>query len=497
MKARLPIVVFAICALAYALSLTLLYGAYSGIDRISHDGDTPALELVPAGYNATIIVAHGYCGDKEMMLPMGLALARNGYRVILYDSAGHGASSMLLGDEPTNVTMARVANAYAGDNFSVAGHSMGSLAISYAMGGEPDACIGISPIFSAVNETSPDNLLLLAGSADMDSVKATAVNALKNGSGINNPKPGYIYGNFSDGTARKLIILDGDNHITVLYDGRVYDAMLGWLDSTYGIDRSDGPSSYGNIVLWPLLCALFAIIAFFPLAAFIAGRFKGTIYELRPPGLGMLKPAFLVTGAAITAALVTYFAGSPSIGIQLGNIVSIYLLLTGIVGLGMLWLIFRDLFKALKLSSRAVLLPLAVAIVLLLYFMLSLGIPAAASIYGLIPGMSRAIFLILMGVMLFPYNLLSELSFREIPGYKSLLEGAALRIVAIGLLMASMLLSGTGGFFLIILPVLLPLFIFLEVLSYYTYRFSGNVLIGAVLNSLLAAWLMASAFPLV
>ncbi|BAI62145.1 hypothetical protein MCP_2073 [Methanocella paludicola SANAE] len=497
MKVSQLVVIFAACALAYLFSLAQLYGAYSGIGLISHGGSSPALELVPAGYNATIIIAHGYCADKEMMLPMGLALARNGYRVILYDSAGHGASSMLLGDEPTNVTMDRVADAYAVDNFSVAGHSMGSLAISYAMGGKPDACIGISPIDGAVNGTLPKNLLLLAGGADIESVKTTAVNAMKNGTGINNPETGYTYGGFSDGTARKLVILDGDNHITVLYDRRVYDSMLGWLDATYSIERSGGPSSYGNTALWFLLCALFAIIAFFPFTAFLSGELMGTTHEFRAPDPGLLKPALLVAGAAIAAAAITYFTGFPSIGIQLGNTVSIYLFVMGIIGLGSYWLIFRDSFKGQKFSSRAVLRPLALELVFLLYFLLFIGIPATASIYGLLPGMKRAIFIILMGAMLFPYNLLSELSFRGIPGYKSLLEGASLRIVAIALLMASILLSGTGGFFMVILPVLLPLFVFLEVLSYYTYRLSGNVLIGAILNSLLAAWLMASAFPLV
>ncbi len=497
MKVRPIVIIFIACALAYIFSLAQLYGAYSGIGLISHGGSTPALELVPAGYNATIIIAHGYCADKEMMLPMGLALARNGYRVILFDSAGHGASSLLLGEEPTNETMALVADAFAGDHFSVAGHSMGSLAILYAMGGKPEACIGISPIFGAVNETSPKNLLLLAGGADIESVKTTALNAMKYGTGINNPEAGYTYGGFSDGTGRKLVILDGDNHITVLYDSRVYDSMLGWLDATYGIERSGGPSSYGNTALWFLLCALFAIIAFFPFAAFITGKVTGTKYELRAPGQGILRPALLVAGAAIAAAAITYFTGFPSIGIQLGNSVSIYLFAMGIIGLGSYWLIFRDSFKGMKLPFPAVLMPLVLALIILLYFMLLIGIPATASIYALIPSTKRAMFLLIMGAMLFPYNLLSELSFRGIPGYKSLLEGASLRIVAIALLMASILLSGTGGFFLIILPVLLPLFVFLEVLSYYTYRLSGNVLIGAILNSLLAAWLMASAFPLV
>jgi hypothetical protein len=151
----------------------------------------------------------------------------------------------------------------------------------------------------------------------------------------------------------------------------------------------------------------------------------------------------------------------------------------------------------MRLPFDAAFRPLVLALVFLLYFIVFIGIPATASIYGLLPGVGRIFYLFLMAAMIFPYNLLSEMAFRGIPGLKSLLEGAAMRLVVIALLMASALLAGTGGFLLVISPVLLPLFVLLEALSYYLYSKSGNVLLGALVNSLVAAWLMASAFPLV
>lgn len=496
-KARLPVIIIALCALAYLLSLTQLYGAYSGIDRTYHEGDIPALELVPASYNGTIVIAHGFCGDKEMMKPMGLALARNGYRVILFDSPGHGGSPLRMGDATPADAISQVSNAYAGNDHAVAGHSMGSLAIQYAMNGTPSACIGISPIYGAVNESSPKNLLLLAGSADIESVKTTAIGALSNGTGQKGPAADRLYGNFSDGTARKLVILEGDNHISILYDGRVYDAMVGWLDSTYGVKRNNGVSSFGDAAIWFLLSAVFAVIAFIPASAMMTRAFMARTYEFKAPAAGMARSAMIVGGAGVAAAALLYLTGPLPIGILLGDTISTFLLYMGIAGLCILWLFARGQFKNIPITFDTALRPTVLAAIFLLYFVVLLGIPASASIYSLVPGTKRVFFLVLMGAMLFPYNLLSELEFRGIPGHKSLLEGAAMRIVAIALLMAYTILSGTGGFLFVILPVLLPLFVILEALSYYTYRLSGNVLIGAMLNSLISAWLMASAFPLV
>jgi hypothetical protein len=493
-KARLPAILLIVCALGYLLSLTQLYYAYTGIDRIYHDGPAPVLELVPSSPIGTVVLAHGFCADKEMMQPMGLALARNGYHVILFDSPGHGASPLRMNDSSLTDVFSQVAATYAGNNFSVAGHSMGSLVIQYAMDGKPIACIGISPIFGAVNATAPKNLLLIAGSADLDGVKTTAAQALKNGTG--GETAGALYGDFSNGTARKLVILEGDNHISILYDGRAYEAMLGWLDASYGVQRNGGYNTDGGITLWFALCAIFTIAAFFPVASLLSPRLVPAMFALKAPALGIWKPAILMLLSAFIAAAIIYLTGTPSIGILLGNTVSVFLLYMGIVGLGLFWLFFRGSLEEIKATFDRVFRPLVLAIMLLLFIAIFLGIPSSASVYGLIPDTARIAFMVLMCLMIFPYNLSSELAFRGIPGGWSLAGGVAMRVATIAILTASALLSN-GGFLIVILPVLLPLFVFLEVMSFDVYRRTGNFLAGAILNSLIAAWLMAAAFPLV
>lgn len=42
---------------------------------------------------ATLVLLHGYMMSKESMLPWGLALAQAGYRIVLVDLRGHGAST--------------------------------------------------------------------------------------------------------------------------------------------------------------------------------------------------------------------------------------------------------------------------------------------------------------------------------------------------------------------------------------------------------------------
>jgi hypothetical protein len=44
--------------------------------------------------------------------------------------------------------------------------------------------------------------------------------------------------------------------------------------------------------------------------------------------------------------------------------------------------------------------------------------------------------------------------------------------------------------------VIVPLFLGLEIISFYSYRWTGSIFAGAILNALITGWLLASAFPI-
>lgn len=497
MDRKIVAIIIVICALGYSYALFNIFGAYDGIAQTYFNGPTPALELTPRSPIATIVIAHGFAADKEMMKPMGLALAQNGYRVVLFDQPGHGGSSYHLGEANITDMMAWVSMEYGGPNYSVAGHSLGTLsAIEQGNTGTPISCMAISPIDGNVSRAVPRNLLIIAAGNDPEGIRQVAANALANAtSPLMSADANGIYGNFSNGTAREILNLEGDNHITVIYDSRTYDAMIGWLDQAYGVQRK-AISPYAGPHLWFFACTFFAIAAYFPVSYWVLRRFILDKYHFLAGSHGTLKPVSIIAVSAVLAAVLSYFTGTSFVLMPVASNASGFLLYMGLIGLVIYAFIWSDDLRKQKYSYASIIIPASLALLFLLYFVASLGVPAYLSTYNLLPGVNRMYYLVLIGALVLPYNLLNELLFRGIPGIRSLAVGAGMRAFAIAALLGGLIMAENSGFMLIILPVLLPLFIFLEPVSYMAYRWSGNVLVGAILNSFIIGWLLASAFPI-
>src|SRR5271154_3953664 len=46
--------------------------------------------LVDAPPSPVVVIAHGFAGSQQLMQPMAMTLARNGYITVTFDFAGHG-----------------------------------------------------------------------------------------------------------------------------------------------------------------------------------------------------------------------------------------------------------------------------------------------------------------------------------------------------------------------------------------------------------------------
>ncbi|MCD1296324.1 hypothetical protein CUJ83_15075 [Methanocella sp. CWC-04] len=497
MDKRAIFTIITVCVLAYIISFYFMLGTFQDIKQEYHHGETPVLLMGPLEKEplGTVVIAHGFSGNIDMMKSMGASLAQNGYRAILFDLPGHGNSDTGMENDSLYTSFEYVTEHYGGDNFSVAGHSMGSqAAMEYGMMSGSLSCTAISPIFSEVNRTSPKNLLILVGDDDPEHIQKAALNALINGT-MQNAEPGMTYGDIDDGTARRLEILPGANHITIIFDTRTYDAMLKWLDSTYNVDR-EGDYNYNLAYPWFLICSLIALIAYFPISYLLFDHYKQEEYKLKAPAPKAWKPMLTILVSGFIAAILIYLFNPVSLlNIMIADTIIGFLIYTGIIGLIIYTLTGKDKPSG-KYPADAILRPLSLAMLMLIYFAVFIGVPASLSVYDLIPDDPRLYLLILIFFLMIPYCMLNELLFRSIDGRMSLATGISARILLVALFTLGALVFGNGSFIMIIMPVMLPLFILLEIFSCYSYRWSGNVLTGAFLNSLIIAWLVVSAFPI-
>jgi pimeloyl-ACP methyl ester carboxylesterase len=85
------------------------------------------------GHGPTVLLAHGWEGSSADMVPLALALARNGYRAVVFDMPAHGGSA---GRSTTIVEWLRAMTAVAcalGGVTALVGHSFGAMAVALAL----------------------------------------------------------------------------------------------------------------------------------------------------------------------------------------------------------------------------------------------------------------------------------------------------------------------------------------------------------------------------
>jgi pimeloyl-ACP methyl ester carboxylesterase len=219
-------------------------------------GDTPVTVLAPTGSGSPapgVVVAHGFAGSSELMRAFALAFVDAGYAVALPDLAGHGRSSVPLGDPRAGDLADGVLSAAdvlaARDDVDASrlvlvGHSMGSGAVLDAgLRGRADIAgvVAVSPTDAAVDGSAPPDLLLLAGSGEPRFV-ANAEDLLDRAGGAG--------GSPGSGDARAFEEIAGVEHVSILFSPEAHTAAVDWADAVTG--RQSDPERAGapSVLLW-------------------------------------------------------------------------------------------------------------------------------------------------------------------------------------------------------------------------------------------------------
>jgi uncharacterized protein len=233
-----------------------------------------------------VVFVHGYQNNRETSDAYCIELARRGFVVLNIDAVGRGNSG-----EPAHVESpdfdttygARSAVAYLrslphvrSDSIGLAGHSLGAeMAYEVALDDPGIAALLISG-FAYTDKASfdrPRNMLMIIGKWDefrdrmtgVDDIEAEWMSTAQTKSAIDHPAPevGLTYGDFADGTARRVII-PPVVHVMESHSRYAIGEALEWMRSSLEPDVDywkPTDSQIWHLKEWMTLIAMLACFA--------------------------------------------------------------------------------------------------------------------------------------------------------------------------------------------------------------------------------------------
>jgi len=182
--------------------------------------------------------------NKEMMTNFAIELAFNGFIVANLDWSGHGQSTgaltnltrdleSVLDDIPIRTPYANMSQ------LALLGFSMGGgPTYEYAINNtDVKAWVGVGTWADGriSNTSNPNNVLLIIGSLDeavtFDDVAPSFVNLT--GLSLDNIEPNVLYGNINDGSARKIQLVQGVDHLITPWSRDFVISSRNWIYETF------------------------------------------------------------------------------------------------------------------------------------------------------------------------------------------------------------------------------------------------------------------------
>lgn len=504
-----------------------------------------------------VVVIHGVIQSKEWLMAFGIELSRRGFVVLTIDANGHGDSDAGTGSGAAALKYLTTLDYVNSSALGIIGHSMGGGIAWQAIqtsGITVNALVVVGSGVMTANATYPRNLLVEVGQFDSLSSYPRNLTLLNAAFGVTNVQAGITYGNFSTGTARRIVIAP-TNHLFETIHPLIISESVEWMknslkggvEDSYWLPSTDLIYPYwlagGFVGLFGVILSIFPVLAIVidipilrvlkqrPSSEYAASNKSylglgliygaiglGTFFPLL--GIGMVLESILpspgryglsvstwMVGSAFIALLVLYalLRARPRPGPTIRALASIgggaespirrflRTLLVSAVVIAWLyaWTIVVDLGMALDFRcfmpglnlltpSRALIFPLFFGV----FF-----------IYSLVDGMW------LMGIL----RTKSEQSWK-ITQTKWTLKAIFIKCVlyfavvgieyGVGLATGRPLLAGILGFSLLFFYAFAPWFIVSTAIIAWGYRLTNRYYLGAMINGMLFAWILAAALPL-
>jgi len=504
-----------------------------------------------------VVVIHGIIQSKEWLMAFGTELARRGFVVLTIDANGHGDSDAGTGSGAAALNYLTTLDYVNSSALGIIGHSMGGAIAWQAIqtsGIVVNAFVLVGSNATAANATYPRNLLVEVGQFDSLSSYPTNLTLLSTAFGVPDVQAGVTYGNFNAGTARRIVIVPTNHLFETIYPSIISESvewmkesLKGGAEDSHWLPSTDLIYPYwllgGFVGLFGALLSIFPVLAivfdipmfrvlkekpssqyaasdksylelgliygaiglgtFFPLLAI------GMILERRIPSPGQFGLTVIswILGSALIALLVLYgllrirpkpnltITALVSIGGTLDKPTRRFLrtLLAALCATAWLygWTLLVDLGMALDFRcfmpgfnlltpSRALIFPLFWA-VFLIYFLID-----SMWLMGILRTGSQG-----------NWKIAQTKWTLKAMFIKCILYLIVIAVdYGVGLATGRPLFPGLLGFSLLFLYAFVPYFATSTVITAWGYRVTGHHYLGAMLNGLLFAWVLAAALPL-
>lgn len=501
------------------------------------------LEAGPANPRPAVAVTHGISSTKDMVDSISLELARRGFITLTLDLHGHGDSEgRLSGSDPSFGLQAAADYLRSRPDtnprfIGVTGHSLGAGAARAVASGEgiwATALIaggldGQHNQQGALTATKPRNLLIAVGSHDVLFEMEDLLRDLEPIFGGVPVEPEAIYGDPTEGTARKLVVKP-TTHILEPMDPGLVSEVVAWFAEIFDAMAERSLGQNDQIFLWREVSLLIIVASLFGLTL-LAPRYLPSFSGIRENDrektghLTNTRVFFLWSLPGIllffpVMALGTFIPFPPQL---FGSSMAWWLFVYALTGL----LLFRfspphslkrrDLKKFLMSSINRGDAALSLGLVSGLYLVttiLEYSIKMAPRFFVpiLTPLIVRNRMLALPTYLPFFFAyffvdgfFLFELKQSTDGGFNELTNVLGIKLLPFILVVGSQymgmyvlnfrLFPGYLGFMLEFMLGVIPLLAVSTISSWWLYRASGRIGLGVLFNTLLFAWIASSLFP--
>lgn len=417
-------------------------------DNVSHAIDIYESSTPKEGLRPAVILCHGLAVSKEFFANFAIEFARLGYIAVTVELRGHGNSYGKLTGLGLNFTngaelmwpnLSELENEMFSAYYylqsrsdvnmsavSAIGHSMGGGLVLLTSVNHPSwfrSVVVLAPMpVNEINLTNPRNLLLIHGGLDEAFTVQTEKELFIRATGNANFAWNTQYGNLDDGTARKFVFRPYDDHALIYVDPVPIWESVNWVHfSTYGDAAHDQNRELGDLSYLMRLGWMGIMIVGLFLFALSVGLVVGNLTFFQKQYLIRMEALKNETNSkpqSITSVLKKGF-GAAILGTFIGIPITFGLFQTGMfVSAGMIGpllgyavavlILFRkeNVWQKFQFNGLALFLGLAIGTG---FFM---GFFAIARFFTNILPLTRIIYALIFGSILFFVLFLDELTYR-------------------------------------------------------------------------------------
>ncbi|MDB5501200.1 MAG: hypothetical protein JWR89_1102 [Tardiphaga sp.] len=346
------------------------------------------------------------------------------------------------------------------------------------------ATVAVSVFSPGVSPSSPRNLMVIVGALEPSMLRNEGlriVNLAAGGSAV----AGETYGRFADGTARRLVLASGVEHIGVLYARDSMVAALHWMNDAFGRREASYLDRRG-IWLGLLLAGIVALA--WPLSALLP------VASVTHAGAGLRwKPLLLAAFVpALLTPLLLWKLPTDFLPILLGDYLALHFLLYGVLTALMLFFVGGARFPGRPSWRNIVIATIAIAA----FNIVAFGLPIDSYFFSFMPIPARWPLIAAIAAGGVPYFIADEWLTRGVGAGRG--AYALTKFCFLLSLAVAVALNPTKLFFLaIIVPAILLLFMAFGLVSRWSFAATRHPLPGALANAAVFAWGIAVTFPMI